>query len=130
MKNLTKRLGPRLLSLHLTKTLGEVWGEQKKQGPSFSVKSVLLLLLQAKPMTQHMFEARGPGGCLLLIEVLTDSSSRSHQEIKRLLNKNGSGWACCYFSLLKTHFDQIFHALSPTVGEVITTQLASQASDT
>uniref|UniRef100_A0A3Q3VKC4 Translational activator of cytochrome c oxidase 1 n=1 Tax=Mola mola TaxID=94237 RepID=A0A3Q3VKC4_MOLML len=43
----------------------------------------------AKPLSQHMFEARGPGGCLLLIEVLTDNNTRSHQEIKRLLTKNG-----------------------------------------
>ncbi|KAM9336830.1 translational activator of cytochrome c oxidase 1 [Symphorus nematophorus] len=43
----------------------------------------------AKPVSQHIFEARGPGGCLLLIEVLTESNSRSLQEIKRLLNKNG-----------------------------------------
>uniref|UniRef100_A0A3Q0SCA2 Translational activator of cytochrome c oxidase 1 n=1 Tax=Amphilophus citrinellus TaxID=61819 RepID=A0A3Q0SCA2_AMPCI len=43
----------------------------------------------AKPASQHMFEARGPGGCLLLIEVLTDNNSRTHQEIKRLLTKNG-----------------------------------------
>uniref|UniRef100_H2SB31 Translational activator of cytochrome c oxidase I n=1 Tax=Takifugu rubripes TaxID=31033 RepID=H2SB31_TAKRU len=43
----------------------------------------------SKPLSQHVFEARGPGGCLLLIEILTDSNSRSHQEIKRLLIKNG-----------------------------------------
>lgn len=52
----------------------------------------LVLHEKAKPMTQHMFEARGPGGCLLLIEVLTDSNARTQQEIKRLLTKNGSGW--------------------------------------
>lgn len=51
---------------------------------------VLLLVEKSKPLSQHMFEARGPGGCLLLIEILTDSNSRSHQEIKRLLIKNGS----------------------------------------
>ncbi|XP_059180653.1 translational activator of cytochrome c oxidase 1 isoform X2 [Centropristis striata] len=42
----------------------------------------------AKPTTQHMFEARGPGGCQLLIEVLTDNNTRSQQEIKHLLTKN------------------------------------------
>lgn len=52
--------------------------------------SPLALQEKAKPATQHMFEARGPGGCLLLIEVLTDNNNRSHHEIKRLLNKNGS----------------------------------------
>nr|XP_046234026.1 translational activator of cytochrome c oxidase 1 [Scatophagus argus] len=43
----------------------------------------------SKPVFQHTFEARGPGGCLMLIEVLTDSIPHSYQEIKRLLNKNG-----------------------------------------
>jgi len=52
---------------------------------------VLVLQEKAKPTSQHMFEARGPGGCLLLIEVLTDNNTRSHQEIKRLLTKNRSG---------------------------------------
>ena len=50
---------------------------------------------KVKPLSQHTFEARGPGGCLLLIEILTDNISRSHQEIKRLLVKNGSECACC-----------------------------------
>lgn len=54
------------------------------------VSSLLVLQEKAKPASQHMFEARGPGGCLLLIEVLTDNNSRSNQEIKRLLSKNGS----------------------------------------
>lgn len=52
---------------------------------------VLFFLLQSKPLSQHMFEARGPGGCLLLIDVLTDNNSRCHQELKRLLVRNGSG---------------------------------------
>lgn len=52
-------------------------------------------LNKVKPLSQHMFEARGPGGCLLLIEILTDNSSRSHQEIKRLLVKNGSECSRC-----------------------------------
>lgn len=64
---------------------------------SVRIKRILYFLnfivfpLQAKPLSQNMFEARGPGGCLLLIDVLTDNNSRSHQEIKRLLVKNGSG---------------------------------------
>lgn len=55
------------------------------------MSNLLALQEKAKPASQQMFEVRGPGGCLLLIEVLTDNTSRSHQEIKRLLNKNGSG---------------------------------------
>lgn len=47
---------------------------------------------KGKPAHQHMFEARGPGGCLLLIEALTDNHTRSQQDIKRLLIRNGSVW--------------------------------------
>ncbi|XP_068614009.1 translational activator of cytochrome c oxidase 1-like [Brachionichthys hirsutus] len=43
-----------------------------------------------KPLSQQMFEARGPGGCLLIIEVLTDNISLCHHEIKHLLAKNGA----------------------------------------
>lgn len=55
----------------------------------------MFLVEKVKPLTQHLLEARGPGGCLLLIDILTDNNSRSHQEIKRLLVKNGSECACC-----------------------------------
>ncbi|XP_070782821.1 translational activator of cytochrome c oxidase 1 [Enoplosus armatus] len=60
-----------------------------KNMPKASIDAAIKSAEKAKPASQHMFEARGPGGCLLLIEVLTDNNSRSHQEIKRLLNKNG-----------------------------------------
>ncbi|XP_034415127.1 translational activator of cytochrome c oxidase 1 [Cyclopterus lumpus] len=56
--------------------------------PKAAVEASIKSAEKAKPASQHMFEARGPGGCLLLIEVLTDNNTRSHQEIKRLLNKN------------------------------------------
>ncbi|XP_034717105.1 translational activator of cytochrome c oxidase 1 [Etheostoma cragini] len=62
---------------------------RSKNMPKASVEAAIKSAEKAKPASQHMFEARGPGGCLLLIEVLTDNNSRSHQEIKRLLNKNG-----------------------------------------
>lgn len=39
-----------------------------------------------------MFEARGPAGYLLLIEVLSDNNTRTHQEIKRVLTKNRSAF--------------------------------------
>uniref|UniRef100_H3DNL8 Translational activator of cytochrome c oxidase 1 n=2 Tax=Tetraodon nigroviridis TaxID=99883 RepID=H3DNL8_TETNG len=60
---------------------------RSKNMPKASVETAIKSAV--KPLSQHMFEARGPGGCLLLIEILTDNSSRSHQEIKRLLVKNG-----------------------------------------
>ncbi|KAJ6653393.1 hypothetical protein lerEdw1_009294 [Lerista edwardsae] len=36
-----------------------------------------------------LFEARGPGGASLLIEILTDNAKRSFQEIRHLLNQHG-----------------------------------------
>ncbi|KAA0725531.1 Translational activator of cytochrome c oxidase 1 [Triplophysa tibetana] len=44
---------------------------------------------KSKPGLQHLYEATGPGGCTLLIEVLTDNNTRSHQEIKRIMTKHG-----------------------------------------
>ncbi|XP_053722511.1 translational activator of cytochrome c oxidase 1 [Synchiropus splendidus] len=57
--------------------------------PKASVETAIKHAEKSKPASQHMFEARGPGGCLLLIQVLTDNISRTHQDIKRALNKNG-----------------------------------------
>ncbi|XP_039991690.1 translational activator of cytochrome c oxidase 1 [Xiphias gladius] len=62
---------------------------RNKNMPKASIEAAIKSVEKAKPVSQHTFEARGPGGCLLLIEVLTDNNSRSNQEIKRLLNKNG-----------------------------------------
>ncbi|KTG05402.1 hypothetical protein cypCar_00025381 [Cyprinus carpio] len=44
---------------------------------------------KSKPGVQYLYEATGPGGCTLLIEILTDNNTRSHQEIKRILMKHG-----------------------------------------
>ncbi|XP_060704608.1 translational activator of cytochrome c oxidase 1-like [Hemiscyllium ocellatum] len=44
---------------------------------------------KSKASIYSLYEGRGPGGSSLLIEVLTDNNSRSHQEIKNILNKNG-----------------------------------------
>ncbi|KAM9816640.1 translational activator of cytochrome c oxidase 1 [Neosynchiropus ocellatus] len=57
--------------------------------PKASVETAIKHAEKSKPASQHLFEARGPGGCLLLIQVLTDNISRSQQDIKRALNKNG-----------------------------------------
>ncbi|XP_026207906.1 translational activator of cytochrome c oxidase 1 isoform X3 [Anabas testudineus] len=62
---------------------------RSKNMPKASIEAAIKGAEKAKPASQHMFEARGPGGCLLLIEVLTDNTTRSHQDIKRLLIKNG-----------------------------------------
>lgn len=62
---------------------------RRKNMPKAAIETAIKNAEKAKQMSQHMFEARGPGGCLLLVEVLTDNHTRSQQDIKRLLNKNG-----------------------------------------
>uniref|UniRef100_A0A1A8JBJ8 Translational activator of cytochrome c oxidase 1 n=1 Tax=Nothobranchius kuhntae TaxID=321403 RepID=A0A1A8JBJ8_NOTKU len=44
---------------------------------------------KAKLVSQHLFEVRGPGGCLLLVEVLTENPCHATQHVRRLLIKNG-----------------------------------------
>ncbi|KPP65913.1 hypothetical protein Z043_115635 [Scleropages formosus] len=39
--------------------------------------------------TSNTYEARGPGGSMLLIEVLTDNNTRTHQQLKHLIQKHG-----------------------------------------
>ncbi|CAJ1081097.1 translational activator of cytochrome c oxidase 1 [Xyrichtys novacula] len=57
--------------------------------PKSTIEAALKPAEKSKPVSQHMLEARGPGGCLLLIEVLTDNTLRTTCEIKHLLRKNG-----------------------------------------
>ncbi|CAN9509221.1 unnamed protein product [Ophioblennius macclurei] len=61
-----------------------------KNMPKASVDAIIKSAEKAKPASQHVFEARGPGGCLLLIEALTDNISRTQQDVKRLLTRNGA----------------------------------------
>jgi len=42
-----------------------------------------------KAMEAALYEAFGPGGAAILIEVLTDNKNRITQEIKHMLSKNG-----------------------------------------
>lgn len=62
---------------------------RNKNMPKASIETAVKSVEKGKPASQHMFQARGPGGCLLLIEVLTDNVTRTHQAIKHLLNKRG-----------------------------------------
>lgn len=61
---------------------------RNKNMPKASVEAAIKSAEKAKPASQLMVEARGPGGCLLLIEVLTDHSSRTQQDIKKILSKH------------------------------------------
>lgn len=57
--------------------------------PKSSVDTAIKTAEKAKGGTQHIYEARGPGGCVMLIEVLTQNNTHTHQAIKHLLSKNG-----------------------------------------
>ncbi|KAG9350049.1 hypothetical protein JZ751_026402, partial [Albula glossodonta] len=65
----------------------------REGGPNPEFNSQLANLEKAKYGTYSLYEARGPGGSLLLIEVLTDNNSRTHQTVKYLLQKHG-GMMC------------------------------------
>lgn len=62
---------------------------RNKNMPKAAVEAAIKSAEKAKPASQHMVEARGPGGCLLLIEVLTDNNSRTQQDIKKILSRKG-----------------------------------------
>lgn len=63
---------------------------RSKNMPKASMDAFIKTAEKAKPASQHIMEARGPGGCLLLIEALTDNMSRTQQDVKRLLSRNGA----------------------------------------
>ncbi|XP_029934567.1 translational activator of cytochrome c oxidase 1 [Myripristis murdjan] len=62
---------------------------RSKNMPKASIDAAIKGAEKTKAGSQLTYEARGPGGCTLLIETLTENNTRTHQEIKRLLNKNG-----------------------------------------
>ncbi|KAI4894715.1 hypothetical protein NFI96_034353, partial [Prochilodus magdalenae] len=62
---------------------------RSKNLPKASIEGAIKGAEKSKAAAQYLYEARGPGGCLLLIEVLTDNNTRSHQEVKQVLMKNG-----------------------------------------
>ncbi|KAL6095048.1 taco1 [Pungitius sinensis] len=73
------------MNLNLAQVLEQC---RSKNMPKAAVEAAIKSAEKAKPASQHMFEARGPAGYLLLIEVLSDNNTRTHQEIKRVLTKN------------------------------------------
>ncbi|KAJ0015951.1 hypothetical protein NQD34_014241 [Periophthalmus magnuspinnatus] len=66
---------------------------RNKNMPKASVEAAIKSAEKSKPASQQMLEVRGPGGCLLLIEVLTDNNSRTQQDIKKIISKNGGIWS-------------------------------------
>ncbi|KAM9838090.1 translational activator of cytochrome c oxidase 1 [Aulostomus maculatus] len=66
---------------------------RKKNMPKISQEAAIKGSETGKVPSQYLYEAQGPGGCKLLIEVLTTSNARSLVEVKIALNKNG-GMLC------------------------------------
>ncbi|XP_039595721.1 translational activator of cytochrome c oxidase 1-like [Polypterus senegalus] len=60
-----------------------------KNMPKASIEAAIKGTDKSNASVYSLYEARGPGGSSLLIEVLTDNSTRSHQAIKYILGKNG-----------------------------------------
>eukprot|EP00062_Callorhinchus_milii_P025931 gi/632987468/ref/XP_007882577.1/ PREDICTED: translational activator of cytochrome c oxidase 1 [Callorhinchus milii] len=60
-----------------------------KNMPKMSIEAAIKGAEKGKATSYCLYEARGPGGSFLLIELLTDNNTRSHQELKSIMNKNG-----------------------------------------
>ncbi|XP_078501195.1 translational activator of cytochrome c oxidase 1 [Lissotriton helveticus] len=64
-----------------------------KNMPKSSVEAAIKGAEKGKSSSYVLYEGRGPGGSVLLIEAITDNSKRAHQEIKYIMNRNG-GMLC------------------------------------
>ncbi|KAJ1136678.1 hypothetical protein NDU88_003093 [Pleurodeles waltl] len=64
-----------------------------KNMPKSSVDAAIKGAEKGKSSSYVLYEGRGPGGSVLLIEAITDNSKRVHQEIKYIMNRNG-GMLC------------------------------------
>ncbi|XP_062859943.1 translational activator of cytochrome c oxidase 1 [Trichomycterus rosablanca] len=62
---------------------------RNKNLPKATVEAAIKGAEKSKAGARYLYEARGPGGSMLLIEVVTDNNTRSHQSIKHVLTKNG-----------------------------------------
>ncbi|XP_075703088.1 translational activator of cytochrome c oxidase 1 [Rhinoderma darwinii] len=63
-------------------------GRQRNM-PKASIEAAIKGADKSKPTSYSLYQARGPGGCSLIIELLTDNTNRSFAELRGLLNKNG-----------------------------------------
>src|SRR5438105_4825547 len=57
--------------------------------PNDNIERAIKKSSEAGEMELVVYEAYGPGGCAMIIEVLTDSKNRANQEVKTILAKNG-----------------------------------------
>ncbi|XP_028825684.1 translational activator of cytochrome c oxidase 1 [Denticeps clupeoides] len=63
---------------------------RSKSFPKATIEAAIKGAEKSKAAAQFVYEGRGPGGFVMLIEVLTDNNTRSHQEIKRILSKHSA----------------------------------------
>ncbi len=61
--------------------------------PNDNIERAVKKSAESGEMETVIYEAYGPGGCAMIIEVLTDSKNRANQEIKTILAKNGLAMA-------------------------------------
>lgn len=57
--------------------------------PTDTIERAISKATEQKDLETIMYEAYGPGGAGLVIEVLTDSRNRAAQEVRHALSKNG-----------------------------------------
>ncbi|XP_075785221.1 translational activator of cytochrome c oxidase 1 [Pelodiscus sinensis] len=63
---------------------------RSKSMPKASIEAAIKGVGKGKNSLYLLYEARGPGGSALLIEVLTDNAKRAYQEIRLMLSRSGA----------------------------------------
>ncbi|NXK01278.1 TACO1 oxidase, partial [Corythaixoides concolor] len=64
-----------------------------KNMPKASIEAAIHGAERSAAATRMLYEARGPGGAALLLEVLTDNPRRSQQDVRHILNCHGGTMA-------------------------------------
>ncbi|XP_031417357.1 translational activator of cytochrome c oxidase 1 [Clupea harengus] len=63
---------------------------RNKSIPKATIENSIKGAEKSKGGTQHLYEVRGPGGYVALVEVITENNNRANQEIRHLLSKHGA----------------------------------------
>ena len=87
--------------------------------------------LEGVEYNEMVYEAYGPGGVALLINILTDNKNRTASDIRNLLTKSGGslGEAGCVSYLFKRKGIIAFEASEYTEDEIIEVAIESGADD-
>ncbi|XP_037546939.1 translational activator of cytochrome c oxidase 1 [Nematolebias whitei] len=91
---------------------------KRKSMPKASIDEAINSVGKTKPLLQHNYCVQGPGGCLLLVEVMTDCTSHTTHEIKRVVFKNGGNMT----DKNRNVFEQKFVVVVP--GQDVTSERA------